>query len=356
MPISQRAPASTMAAKAKNGLVVASRQIRLESGEESIARFRAQHHPCHSYGVVDRRRSIAQGADASERCGAGEPLLDIVGATLPDGEPRVRQAERRRTQALLIGEPRQPAPEGLRAADRRDVDETFDHEVLGPFDIAGPLRVQDGPAEIAMQFVPAAGPSMQLGDQLGLTPGELSFEELADEWVHSEPCSVLSQGDDEEVALASDLLQARAAASDFEHRVADRAGERVQDGRPGEEPHEVFRLAIQELLSEVVPHRRIDHVDRLSAGAYGLGAQQGAHRQAKPGRPALGSLHQLLDGAGREIKRRGRGPSPWPPPLTVAGRRPPPAPHGPRATDARREAAGATVRRGSRAIRAATHR
>ena len=159
-----------------------------------------------------------------------------------------------------------------------------------------------------MQLVPAAGPNMQLGDQLRLTPSQLSFEELADERVHAEPGSVLSQGDDEEVALRERSSSSRAplpptssTASQTGPESVSRMEVRVRN------LHKVVRLTIQELLSEVVPHRRSDHVEGLSAGACGQGTQQGAHRQAKPGRPALGSLHELLDGAGRKVKAEGVG-------------------------------------------------
>ena len=190
----------------------------------------------------------------------------------------------------------------MSAATRRDVDETSDHEVLGTFDIAGPLRMQDGPAEIAVRFVPTACSSVRLGDQLGLTPSELSLQELANEWVHSEPRSVLTHGDDEEVSAARHVLQARRAAFDTEHCITDRAGERVEDGRPCQQPHEIHRQAIQELLSEVVPHGQIDVVDTRGAGISGAGVRQLAHRQAEAGRPALGSLHQPLDGFRRDVQ------------------------------------------------------
>ena len=164
-------------------------------------------------------------------------------------------------------------------------------------EVAAGHRVPDRLGPVAVLLVPVAGPPVQLADALRLLVEEPGLQDVGEQVVVAVPLAAVVQRDQEQVVPVEGLQHGPTAVLPGEG-VAQGAVHPVEDGGLQQERLDVVRLALQDLLDEVVDDVAV--VAR-EAGDEGGDVVPSGHRERgelERGDPALGALLQ-----GRHVVR-----------------------------------------------------
>ena len=132
-------------------------------------------------------------------------------------------------------------------------------------------------------------------------PRAARAQRLGEEVVVAPPLPLVVERDHEEVRPLErlQLLLAVGAAGD---RVAQRAGQVVEDRGVEQERPDVLGLAVEHLVDEVVEDEAVAAGERLDEPVRVTRARRGEGRELQPGRPALGPLLERGDVARLEAE------------------------------------------------------
>ena len=123
-------------------------------------------------------------------------------------------------------------------------------------------RVRDRVLGAAVFGVPPGGRTVQPVHTVGLLGGEPGPQRVGEEVVVAVPPPLVIEGDDEQVAALEDREHVLSVVPAGE-RVAQRAGQLVEDRRVEQEGASLFGLAVQDLLDEVVEDEAVASGERL---------------------------------------------------------------------------------------------
>ncbi len=258
-------------------------------------------------------------ADSTERdpSGSGPWSPDVVERLEPVRQRRLVAGQgghpgcdhvRRRVGGRRAGvDGLEPPPHGD-GATGVDVGEpvALDEQTRG-VEVAGGEGVLDGLVDVPVVAEPLGGSRVQGPHPLGMSDLELAASHGREEVVEAEPDSLVAQGNDEEIG-AGQVVEQRRRGGRADDVVAEGGGEPVEDRDARDEVADLGSVPAQHLLGEVVA----DEAVAAAEGAHelvGVAAPgQGEGGEVEPGRPALGALHELVEGASRTAPRaRTRG-------------------------------------------------
>ena len=118
-------------------------------------------------------------------------------------------------------------------------------------EVLGRQRVLDGKRPFAVLLVPVARPAVQRLHEIGLLVHQPGAQHVGEEVVIAIPTASVVEGDDEQV-LAFQRLEHRLATALTGDRVAQRAGEQVEDRGVQQEGLRPLGLTLQDLLDQIV--------------------------------------------------------------------------------------------------------
>lgn len=172
---------------------------------------------------------------------------------------------------------------------------------------------------VAGRGKPVAGALVQHRDQVGLTGSETLAQQVIEQVVIAVPAALIVQRHHEEVVLFEPLqhrLHDTWRGLLVEQRAAKRRAQTIQDRGARQKVLHVGRLAVEDLLGEIVEdmtmaaRKRVDEALRI-----GLALQrERRHLQARG--PSLGTIveqvhdgrtHGRHQGGGQQLRRLGRG-------------------------------------------------
>ncbi len=204
--------------------------------------------PAASAASGARRRRRPRPASARPGPGAGRRPRS---GRWPGGHPRAR----RRAPVA----PRRSGPGGHRASAARVISWRPRSEpprlrldqVRGALHVPRGERVPDRLRRLAVCLPPGAGAAVQLGHVVGMLVEQAGPEQVGEQVVVAVPAPPVVERDEEQVG-ALERLEHRRPARAAGDRVAQRAGEPVEDGGPEEEVPDGVGLALEDLVGEVV--------------------------------------------------------------------------------------------------------
>jgi hypothetical protein len=223
-----------------------------------------------------------------------EPGLHPVEVALGEAAPSQVQGEQRTPTRDVVGQRGQPVAQGAVLAAPAQVGHGELDEVGGVLVVAAPDGVPDGIAELPVRGEPAAGRGVQRGDPVGIPRSQPSTQGVGEEVVVAVPPALVVERDDEQV-LALKGLEHRLAVGPARQGVAETAGQRVEHGGLQQERPDLVRLAVQDLLDEVVQDEPmasgegLDEPGDVSRAGVGPSRQRG---QLQPGRPPFGARRE----------------------------------------------------------------
>ena len=124
-------------------------------------------------------------------------------------------------------------------------------QFAGPVGVAGGQRVSDSFVRRPGRPVPGAGPRVQGGHQARLAPGQLAVQNLGEQVVIAEPLPVPIKRYHEQV-FPLQQVDDRGRVGRTGDGIAQRRAETAEDRGPGEEPADVARLLVENVLDQVV--------------------------------------------------------------------------------------------------------
>ena len=135
---------------------------------------------------------------------------------------------------------------------------------------------------------------MEVEDAVRLLAHEARPEDIREQVVVSVPLAPSVERDHEEIPPIEDLEHALAAVQSRD-RIAQRAGQPIEDARPQEEPADILGLALQDLLGEVVDDEAIVSSEARDEGADVVAALHRQGGQLERRDPTLRPLLQRGD-------------------------------------------------------------
>ena len=162
-------------------------------------------------------------------------------------------------------------------------------EVRRAVEVLAGQSVPDRLRRLAALLVPAARPSMQLGNQLRLLIDQTGPQHVREQVVVAVPPAVVVERDQEEVPPVEGL-QGRLPALLPGNGITQRTGEPVQDGGLDQERLDLVGLTLQDLLGQVVDDIAIVSREPGDEACHVLALLHGERRELERGDPALGAL------------------------------------------------------------------
>ena len=147
---------------------------------------------------------------------------------------------------------------------------------------------------IAGPVVPVAGAAVQLGHVAGPLVEQMSLQDVAEQVVVAVPAAVVVERDEEQV-LPVQRWQHGPPVGPAGDRVAERAGEPVQDRGLEQEGAHVRRLAVEHLVGEVVDDESVVAGEARDEPGPVVSVLQGQGGELQCGRPSLGARLQSGD-------------------------------------------------------------
>ena len=187
----------------------------------------------------------------------------------------------------------------------------------------------DGQHRGSVRLIPVGGPLVQRPDDVGFGAAQLPEQELAEQAVIAVPLPPpVERSQEQAVCLGTAQLCGRGRRP--EHRLAKRARELVEDGRPPQEPLNGLRLPDQGLPVQVVRHVPVVagdglrpavalpldqggevEADRPAFGPFGHRRRQlRGHADLRARKDLLGAGHVESQVAGPELQGIAQGPEP----------------------------------------------
>ena len=174
----------------------------------------------------------------------------------------------------------------------------------GPVEVLGRERVPDRVRDEVVGGVPVAGPPVQVRHLVGVLGEQACVQHVGEQVVVAVPGALRVERDDEEVA-ALEVLQHPGAVGAAGDRVAQGAGEPVEDGGAEQEVADLGGLAGQHLVGEVVDDEPVAAGERLDEAGDLVAlrdAAQGERGELEAGDPALGALLERVHVGGGEVQ------------------------------------------------------
>ena len=264
--------------------------------------MRGRHVGQHAVLAVDRGRygSVADAARTpapprQQRLDLVQPAGHQRDVGLPQGQHRPA-ADHPRTAARPARRPGSRPRRAARSAPR------------GAPRPAGP-PTSASPAASACRMASSGSPcrsyqdgrgAVQLGHPLRVQPLQVGAQQVGEQVVVAPPATLLVERDQEQAGPLH-RLQHLLAVGAPDDRIAERAGQPLQDRRLQQERPQLLGLPLQHLLGQVVQHEPVAAGELLDEpGDVGASLQR-QRGQLQPGRPALGALAQRRDDRVRQI-------------------------------------------------------
>ena len=138
-------------------------------------------------------------------------------------------------------------------------------------------------------------------DAVRLLAHEARTEDIREQVVVSVPLAPRVERDQEEIPPIEDLEHALATIQ-FRDRIAQGAGQPLEDARPQKEPADILGLSLQDLLGEVVDDEAIVSSETRDEGVDVVAALHRQGGKLEGGDPALRPLLQRRDLARIEVQ------------------------------------------------------
>ena len=155
-----------------------------------------------------------------------------------------------------------PAPEGPVLPLPAGLGQGSLDEVRRVLDVVAGDRMRDRVIGAAVFGVPPGRCAVQALHTVGLLAGEPSPQRVGEEVVVAVPPPLVVEGDDEQVRALEDREHVVSVVPAGE-RVTQRAGEPAEDRRVEQEGARLRRLAVQDLLDEIVEDEAVAPGERL---------------------------------------------------------------------------------------------
>jgi hypothetical protein len=234
------------------------------------------------------------------RCARRErrPVLHEVALPPHQLAPGRREREPGLAGDVGLGEPAQPSLHraGLAARDR--CGDIAPDEVAGGAHLSCGQGMVHGAIGIPRGSVPRARAAVELPLELRLVAAEVRAQRFLHQAVVAVPLAGPVDGEDE--AIARQRLEHGGRVAPIQHRVAQRAAERVHDGGPDDECPRVVGQVAQHLVAHVVRYEPVGAAEarEVRAAATVTEIQRG---QGQPERPSLRPLEQRVERVGVEL-------------------------------------------------------
>ena len=227
--------------------------------------------------------------------------LDVRELAVCHERSDIPHAQDRPNLKQLIGKQLEPASHGrflARPAETRD--RHLDH-AGGSLEVLPSQSVANGVVRFATLLEPAARAPVEVEDAVRLLAHEARTEDIREQVVVSVPLAPRVERDQEEIPPIEDLEHALAAIQSRD-RIAQRAGQPLEDARPQKEPADILGLSLQDLLGEVVDDEAIVSSETRDEGVDVVAALHRQGGKLEGGDPALRPLLQRGDLARIEVQ------------------------------------------------------
>ena len=181
------------------------------------------------------------------------------------------------------------------------------HEVSCPFRVSAGQRVPDRGLGLPCLGVPARGSTMQVWDVAGSFVEQVRVQDVSEEVVVAVPAPVVVERDEEQVRSVHGLehRSATPVADPLRYaadRVAQRAGEPIEDRGVEQEAAYVVGLPTEDLVGEVVDDEPVVASEPGDEACPVVAVAQREGRQLEGGDPSLRAGLERCEVGGREVE------------------------------------------------------
>ena len=194
--------------------------------------------------------------------GGAQPSVRVVHVAIAEPAPRGDDVEDRAAAYDVVRQPSDPAPEGPVLPLPAGLGQGALDEVRRVLGVVAGDRMCDRVIGAAVFGVPPSRCAVQTLHTVGLLAGEPSPQRVGEEVVVAVPPPLLIEGNNEQVGALEDPEHVVSVVPAGQ-RVAQQAGQLAEDRRVEQEGAHLWRLAVQDLLDEIVEDEAMASGERL---------------------------------------------------------------------------------------------